>query len=87
MRYRIPAIVFLKTYLHGGVWMSYGPDQAAHFGRAMVLAERILAGAPPGELPLELPSRFELVLDLRAARASGVTFPPILLASADEVIE
>jgi putative ABC transport system substrate-binding protein len=85
--HRIPAIVFLKAYLLGGAVMSYGPDQAAHFGRAMVLVERILAGASPAELPLELPSRFELVLDVRAARAVGVTLPPILLASADEVIE
>ena len=67
--------------------MSYGPDQRALYEHAMSLVECILGGQAPGDLPIELPTRFEFTLDLRAARSIGLTLPPMLLAQADEVIE
>ncbi|MGL4443051.1 MAG: ABC transporter substrate-binding protein [Alsobacter sp.] len=83
----IPAITFLKAYLTSGILMSYGPDNAAHFGRAMVFVEKILEGASPATLPIEIPSRFEFVVDMRAARAIDITVPATLLAQADDLIE
>jgi putative ABC transport system substrate-binding protein len=85
--HRRPAI-YEYTYLaRDGGLMSYGPDVEAIFDRAAGLADRILKGAKPADLPLELPTRFELAVNLKTANNLGLTFPESILVRADEVIE
>jgi putative ABC transport system substrate-binding protein len=86
-KHRLPAISFLRIYAQSGMLMTYGPNQAAYFGRAAVLADKILQGAKPGDLPIEGPDRFELVINLATAKALGLSIPQSLLLRADEVIQ
>jgi putative ABC transport system substrate-binding protein len=67
--------------------MSYHPDLGKPWGRIAEYVDKILKGVPPGELPIEQPTKFELVISLRTARALGLQVPPTLFARADEVIE
>ena len=67
--------------------LSYGIDQVDNFRRAATYVDRILRGAKPADLPVQLPTKFEMVVNLKAAKAIGLTVPPSLLAIADEVIE
>ena len=67
--------------------MSYGPNQPAIWRRYAYYVDRILQGATPADLPVEQPTKFELVLNLKTAKALGITFPPTLLIQADEVFQ
>jgi putative ABC transport system substrate-binding protein len=87
MRHRIPAIhAFRYSLLSGGV-ASYGPNTIDTFRRAATYVDRILKGAKPSELPVQAPTKYELVINLKVAKTLGLEIPPALLATADEVIE
>jgi len=85
--HRLPAIYEYAYLARDGGLMSYGPDVAMIFDRAAGLADRILKGAKPADLPLELPTRFELAVNLKTAKNLGLTIPESILVRADEVIE
>jgi putative ABC transport system substrate-binding protein len=86
-RFHLPAVYPFRQFSEAGGLLSYGNDQLDNFRRAAVYADRILRGAKPSELPVQAPVKFELVINLKAARALGLEVPPTLLARADEVIE
>ena len=86
-RYRLPMLSSYRDTTRAGGLISYSADHAAHFKRAAVFVDKILKGAKPAELPVEQPTSFELVVNLKTAQALGITVPPTLLARADEVIE
>jgi len=85
--HRLPAIYEVDSLVRDGGLMSYGPDLDESFGRVAALVDRILKGAKPADLPFEQPTRFRLVINLKTAQALGIEVPPMLLATADEVIE
>jgi putative ABC transport system substrate-binding protein len=84
---RLPTILNTSSYVQAGALMSYGPNFPALFRRAAEYVDKILRGAKPGDLPVEQPTKFDLVINLTTARALGLTVPPTLLALANEVIE
>jgi putative ABC transport system substrate-binding protein len=86
-RYRVPAIYPYRFYAKLGGLLSYGNDQLDNFRRAAAYADRILKGTRPSDLPVQVPVKFELVINLETAKALGLTVPPTLLAQADDVIE
>ena len=86
-KHRLPAIYEFASLAHDGGLMAYGPDTDAVFDRAAGLADRILKGAKPADLPLELPTRFQFAVNLKTAQAIGLTFPESILLRADDVIE
>jgi putative tryptophan/tyrosine transport system substrate-binding protein len=86
-RHRLPAIYYDRSFVAAGGLMSYGLDPADQFRRAASYVDRILKGSSPGDLPVQNPIKFELTINLRTAKALGLTIAPMLLGTADEMIE
>ena len=86
-RYKVPAEYPLRYFAVSGGLISYGPDRLEPYRRAADYVDRILKGEKPAELPVQQPTKYELVINLKTATALNITMPPTLLAMADEVIE
>ena len=87
VRYRVPAVNWSHSFAEGGGLISYGPYLVDEHRRAATYADRILKGEKPADLPVQAPTRYELAINLKTAKALGLTVPPALLASADDLIE
>jgi putative ABC transport system substrate-binding protein len=86
-RHRLPTLSFLREYVESGALVSYGPSLRDLHRRAAAYVDRILKGAKPGDLPVEQPTRFELVVNLKTAKSLGLTIPQSILVRADEIIQ
>jgi len=84
---RIPTIYPVREFVERGGLMAYGPSFVDNFRRAAIFVDKIVKGARPAELPMEQPTKFELVMNLKTARTLGLSISPILLARANEVIK
>ena len=84
---RLPAIYPRGDFVASGGLMSYGPDQAEPYRRVASMVDKILKGAKPADLPVEQPTKFEFVINLKTAKQIGLTIPPNVLARADRVIK
>jgi putative ABC transport system substrate-binding protein len=86
-RNNVPAVYSVSVFARDGGLLSYGPDQVDGWRRAAAYVDRILRGAKPGDLPVQLPTKFEMVVNRKAAKALGLAVPPSILVRADEQIE
>jgi putative ABC transport system substrate-binding protein len=85
-KYRLPSMFSIRAFVEAGGLISYGPSSTDMWRRAATYVDKILKGAKPAELPVEQPTKFELIINLKTAKALGITIPPTLLFLADEVI-
>jgi putative tryptophan/tyrosine transport system substrate-binding protein len=86
-KHNLPAVYFARQFVDEGGLISYGSDWVDQYRRAAGYVDRILKGEKPADLPVQAPTKYELVVNLKAAKALGLTLPPSLLTRADEVIE
>jgi putative ABC transport system substrate-binding protein len=87
LKYRLPAASIFREFVEEGGLISYGVVEADVYRRGAVLVDKILKGAKPVDLPIEQPTKFELVINVKTAKVLGITLPPAILARANEVIE
>jgi putative ABC transport system substrate-binding protein len=87
VQHRLPAIFLFREYVEAGGLLAYGANLTAMFRRAAAYVDRLLQGIKPADLPVEQPVQFELVINLKTAKALGIALPPSLLVLADEVIQ
>jgi len=86
-RHKLPAVYYRRLFVIGGGLISYGADFLDQFRRAAGYVDRILKGEKPADLPVQAPTKYELVINLKTAKALGIDIPAAVLARADEVIE
>jgi putative ABC transport system substrate-binding protein len=86
-RHKLPAVYPERTFVAGGGLVSYGADFVDQYWQAAAYVDRILKGEKPGDLPVQTPTKYKLIINLKTAKALGLTVPPAVLARADEVIE
>jgi putative ABC transport system substrate-binding protein len=86
-RYKLPNVFHRRLFVASGGLLSYGPDVIGQFRQAAGYVDRILKGEKPADLPVQAPTKYELVINLKTAKTLGLTLPDTLLARADEVIE
>jgi putative ABC transport system substrate-binding protein len=86
-QHKLPAVYFQSSFVEDGGLLSYGPDGVDGFRKAALYVDRILKGEKPADLPVQAPTKYEMAINLKTAKALGLTVPPALLARADEVIE